>query len=67
MKYGNSILKRGLIGTYHHVSAEHLKRYVGEFDFRYNNREVGDSERANIAMKGIEGKRLTYGGPRASA
>lgn len=55
-----SILKRGLIGTYHHVSAEHLKRYVGEFDFRYNSREVSDIERADLAMKGIEGKRLLY-------
>jgi ISXO2-like transposase domain len=33
-----SILKRGINGTYQHVSATHLKRYVGEFDFRYNNR-----------------------------
>ncbi len=33
-----SILKRGIIGTYHHVSAQHLKRYLAEFDFRYNNR-----------------------------
>jgi transposase-like protein len=33
-----SILKRGIIGIYHHVSQEHLKRYLGEFDFRYNER-----------------------------
>lgn len=55
-----SILKRGLTGVYQHVSSEHLKRYLGEFDFRYSYREVNDSERANIALKGIEGKRLTY-------
>lgn len=58
-----SLLKRGLIGTYHHVSEEHLKRYVGEFDFRYNNRAalgVTDEERTNAALKGISGKRLTY-------
>jgi len=58
-----SILKRGLIGTYHHVSEEHLHRYMAEFDFRYNNREklgVSDSERAKTALKGISGKRLTY-------
>ena len=55
-----SILKRGIVGTYHHVSQQHLKRYVGEFDFRYNNRKVNDGERADIALKGIEGKRLTY-------
>jgi hypothetical protein len=43
-----SILKRGTIGTYHHVSQQHLKRYLAEFDFRYNNRvtlDVDDVER----------------------
>ena len=60
-----SILKRGIIGTYHHVSQVHLKRYVSEFDFRYNHRSglgVTDTARAIAALKGIEGKRLTYGG-----
>jgi hypothetical protein len=46
--------------VYHHVSQQHLKRYVGEFDFRYNHRHVSDFERADAALKGIEGKRLTY-------
>jgi hypothetical protein len=46
--------------VYHHVSQEHLKRYVGEFDFRYNSRHVSDASRANAALRGIEGKRLTY-------
>ena len=55
-----SILKRGITGTYHHVSQQHLKRYLGEFDFRYNERGVDDAERAIAAHKGIEGKRLTY-------
>lgn len=55
-----SILKRGLIGTYHHVGEQHLFRYVNEFDFRYNNRKVSDVERADNALKGIVGKRLTY-------
>ncbi len=58
-----SILKRGIFGTYHHVSQKHLKRYLGEFDFRYNERAglgVSDAERAAKAIKGIEGKRLTY-------
>ena len=55
-----SILKRGLLGTYHHVSPKHLKRYVGEFDFRYNARHISDAARANAALRGIEGKRLTY-------
>jgi transposase-like protein len=58
-----SILKRGVIGTYHHVSPKHLKRYLGEFDFRYNERSalgVEDAERTTRAIKGAEGKRLTY-------
>jgi transposase-like protein len=58
-----SILKRGIVGTYHHVSGQHLKRYLGEFDFRYNERSalgVDDKTRAARAVKGIEGKRLTY-------
>lgn len=58
-----SILKRGLIGTYHHVGSQHLARYMSEFDFRYNNRTalgVSDSERTDKALQGISGKRLTY-------
>lgn len=58
-----SILKRGIYGTYQHVSEAHLKRYVGEFDFRYNSRDVSDVERTMSALKGIEGKRLTYQQP----
>ena len=55
-----SILKRGINGVYHHVSQKHLRRYLGEFDFRYNTRHVTDFERAALAAKGIQGKRLTY-------
>jgi len=58
-----SILKRGLVGVYQHVGEKHLRRYIGEFDFRYNNRHVSDTERAAIALKGIGGKRLTYREP----
>jgi transposase-like protein len=54
------ILKRGLMGSYHHVSEAHLKRYLGEFDFRYNARKDTDTERTNAALQGISGKRLTY-------
>src|ERR1051326_3199527 len=53
-------LKRGINGVYHHVGRKHLHRYLGEFDFRYNNRKVTDGERALQALKGFEGKRLTY-------
>lgn len=47
---------RGLIGTFHHVSEQHLDRYVGEFAFRYNNRDITDGERAAKAAKAIKGK-----------
>jgi transposase-like protein len=57
-----AILKRGITGAYHHVSQQHVKRSLAEFDFRYNERSalgVEDKERADRALKGIEGKRLT--------
>jgi hypothetical protein len=55
-----SLLKRGINGTFHHVGRKHLHRYLAEFDFRYNERQVTDGERAETALKGFEGKRLTY-------
>jgi len=55
-----SLLKRGINGVYHHVGRNHLHRYLSEFDFRYNSRKVSDGERAHEALKGFEGKRLTY-------
>ena len=61
-----SIFKRGMVGTYQHMDRKHLHRYLAEFDFRFNNRSklgINDSERARNALKGIEGKRLTYRQP----
>ena len=58
-----ALLKRGITGTYHHVSPQHLKRYLAEFDFRYNERaalKVTDMERATKAVAGVVGKRVTY-------
>lgn len=58
-----SILKRGLTGTYHHVSQQHLKRYLAEFDYRYNERiglGVDDATRMQKSIKGTVGRRLTY-------
>lgn len=58
-----SIFKRGLVGTYQHMSEQHLARYLSEFDFRMNYRiRLGydDAMRADIALQGIVGKRLTY-------
>src|SRR5262249_20694467 len=65
-----SILKRGITGTYHHVSQQHLKRYLAEFDFRYNERSslgVEDAERASKLAQGITGKRLTYRRPHSES
>lgn len=58
-----SVFKRGLMGTFHHVSPEHLKRYLSEFDFRYNFRSAAgyeDVARSVEALRGISGKRLMY-------
>lgn len=58
-----SIFKRGMRGVYQHCAKKHLHRYMAEFDFRYSNRArlgVDDVSRADIALKGFAGKRLTY-------
>ena len=58
-----SIFKRGMTGVYQHCSSAHLKRYLAEFDFRYNQRValgINDPERTEAALRGIVGKRLTY-------
>lgn len=61
-----SIFKRGMKGVYQHCREKHLHRYLAEFDFRYSNRQANgfnDAARTESALKGIVGKRLTYGGP----
>jgi transposase-like protein len=55
-----SLLKRGVHGSWHHVSREHLPKYAGEFEFRWNNRKCTDGERLVAAIDRTEGKRLTY-------
>jgi transposase-like protein len=58
-----SILKRGVTGTFHHVSEQHLARYLAEFDFRYSNRSgmgVDDTQRTDELLRQVGGKRLTY-------
>jgi transposase-like protein len=58
-----SIFKRGMKGVYQHCDEKHIHRYLAEFDFRYSNRVklgVDDAERANLALKGSVGRRLTY-------
>ena len=57
------MFKRGMKGVYQHCAEKHLHRYLAEFDFRYSNRErlgINDIERADIALQGVVGKRLTY-------
>src|SRR3984893_11480663 len=57
------VFKKSLRGTYQHCSEQHLQRYLNEFEFRYSNRAglgINDGERTVLALKGIEGKRLTY-------
>lgn len=64
-----SIFKRGMKGVYQHCGEDHLHRYLAEFEFRYNNRVAlgfNDTDRAGNALRGIVGKRLTYGGPVAA-
>jgi transposase-like protein len=61
-----SVFKRGMRGVYQHCSEKHLHRYLAEFEFRYNHRIAlgyNDEERAVLAVRGAEGKRLTYHQP----
>jgi transposase-like protein len=58
-----SLLKRGIVGTFHHVSEQHLPLYLAEFDHRHNFRKVSDGERTVAALKKATGKRLTYRTP----
>jgi transposase-like protein len=58
-----SQLKRSIDGTHHHVSVEHLPRYLAEFDFRYSTRHSTDTERMGKLMERVGGRRLTYRQP----
>ena len=55
-----ALLKRGVHGTFHHVSVTHLHRYCDEFSFRWNGRKMTDVERRDMAMQGVVGKRMVY-------
>jgi len=55
-----SLLKRGIVGVYHHVSPKHLDRYVTEFAYRYNSRDNQEVERLENVIEKSEGKRLKY-------
>ena len=58
-----SQLKRSLDGTHHHVSVEHLDRYLAEFDFRYSTCKQSDTERVNALVGRTAGRRLMYRRP----
>jgi transposase-like protein len=58
-----SIFKRGMKGNYQHCAEKNLHRYLAEFDFRYNTRQVTDGERAVLVVRSASGKRLTYRQP----
>ncbi|MGA3068290.1 MAG: IS1595 family transposase [Tepidisphaeraceae bacterium] len=60
-----ALLKRGIHGTFHHVSKQHLHRYCDEFSFRWNGRQLTDTARRDAAVQGAEGKRLTFKAPKA--
>lgn len=54
------LFKRGVVGSFHHISERHMDRYLNEFSFRWDLRKATDSERTVEAIKASEGKRLTY-------
>jgi transposase-like protein len=58
-----SLLKRGVMGTFHHISEQHLQLYLAEFDHRHNFRDVTDGQRTIEALKKTNGKRLMYRQP----
>jgi len=62
----NALLKRSIVGAFHHVSREHLSRYCDEVSFRWDRRSMDDSARTVAAIQGAEGKRLTYRRPRGA-
>lgn len=60
----HSLLKRGLFGTYHHVSKKHLPKYLREFEYRWNTRHMTDGERTIAAIQMAPGRRLYYSNPK---
>lgn len=58
-----SQLKRSIDGTHHHVSREHLARYLAEFDYRYSTRKLSDTERMAMLGRQTGGRRLAYRKP----
>jgi len=55
-----SLIRRGVMGTFHSISRKHLPNYLNEFQFRWNTRKMDDGQRVTRAIKAIDGKRLRY-------
>lgn len=55
-----SQLKRSIDGTHHHVTEDHLNRYLAEFDYRYSTRSLNDTQRTQRLLGQVAGRRLTY-------
>lgn len=55
-----SLLKRGIIGVFHHVSQDHLPMYLSEFEYRFNRRKMADPERFAALMMQTQGRLLWY-------
>jgi ISXO2-like transposase domain len=55
-----SLMKRAIYGAHHSVSEAHLPRYLSEWDFKWNTRAISDAERAEVLLRGTQGKRLLY-------
>lgn len=62
-----ALIKRGVYGTFHHVSKKHLHRYLAEFDFRWNMRKDEDGDRVDASLRKTEWKRLCYKEPKRGA
>ena len=55
-----AMLKRGIMGTYHHISVKHLGRYANEFSGRHNDRPMDTADQMEAMVRGMQGKRLRY-------
>ncbi len=58
-----ALFKRGVVGSFHHISKRHMNRYLNEFSFRWDLRKVSDAERTDEAIRASDGKRLMYRDP----
>jgi transposase-like protein len=62
-----AVLKRGLIGTYHHVDAAYLHQYVAEYEFRHNTRQIKDADRFMALASQTDGRLDWYVGDQAAS